>query len=219
MARLSLGLGAIAMSTTGCLITDTPQFTPQTHTAPFLVAATAYPDLRTVVVVDTQKLMPEMFAADVISQDDPPDSTGQFQEVHSRLYLDYGIPGGIGLPFPYYPITGDSLLPGTLAQTTGRRISATWQPAEQDVPLGCHTATLMVSHLFDDQPGCPVCVNDFSMISWQVLRCDSSVLGNCDQLPVTGAAACQTPTTDCATVESESDAGASCPDLTDGGAM
>jgi hypothetical protein len=218
MARLSLGLGALAMSTTGCLITDTPQFTPQTHTAPFLVAATADPDSRTIVIVDNDTLA-VTFAADVISQDDPPDSTGQFQEVNSRLYLDYGIPGGGGLPFPYYPIPGGMVNAGTLAQTTGRRISATWQPPERDVPLGCHTATLIVSHIFDEQSGCPVCIDDFSTITWQVLRCDSSMPGNCDELPITGAGACQAPTTNCATAESESDAGSSCPDLSDGGAM
>ena len=49
----------------------------------------------------------------------------------------------------------------------------------------------MVSHLFDDQPGCPVCSDDSSMINWQVLRCDSSVVGNCDALPLTGPGACR----------------------------
>lgn len=217
MARLCFGLGALALSTTGCLITDTPQFTPQTHTAPFLVAASASPDPRTVVIVDTQNLVPVTFAADVVSQDDLLGSTGAFQKVYSRLYLDYGVPGGGGLPFPYYPITGETIDPGTLEQTTGRRVSALWYPHEADVSLGCHTATLIVSHIFDDQPGCPVCAGDSSMLTWQVLRCDSSMVGNCNALPVTGPDMCQPITTGCPTVET--DAGSSCPGLTDGGAM
>ena len=221
MARLWLGLGALALSTTGCLITDTPQFTPQTHTAPFLVAASAYPDPHTVVIVDVvegQNPPPVIFAADVVSQDDPLGSTGQFQFVYSRLYLDYGVQGTGGLPFPDYPISGEHVAPGTLAQTQGRRVQAQWLPGERDVSLGCHTATLMVSHLFDDQPGCPVCPNDSSMISWQVLRCNSSLPGNdCNALPILGPGMCQPITTGCPSVEA--DAGSSCPDLADAGAM
>jgi hypothetical protein len=213
----SLGLGLLAMSTAGCLITDPPQFTPQQHTAPFLVASTAAPDLREVVIVDAQNLVLQTFAADVISQDDPADSTGQFQQVHTRLYIDYGFAVAPGEPFRYV-IDGDTIAAGTLDETTGRRVSATWQPAVYGVDPGCHTATLIASHVFDDQPGCPVCTDDYSILSWQLLRCDSSIAGDCDELPVSGPGECPPITTSCATVESESDAGSSCPDLTDGGA-
>jgi hypothetical protein len=201
-------------------VTNPPQFIPQKHTAPFLVAATAAPNVGTVKVVDTQDpqaLAHVTFAADVISQDDPPDSTGQFQEVHSRLFIDYGVEIAVGMPF-HYAIPGTRLAAGTLDQTTGRRVSATWSPMADAVLPGCHTATLMASHLFDEQSMCPVCADDFSMISWQILFCDSSQ-GTCNALPIMGPGQCQAITTSCAAVESKSDAGSSCPDLVDGGAM
>ena len=37
--------------------------------------------------------------------------------------------------------------------------------------LGCHTATMIVSHLFDDQTHCPVCTDDFSAITWHFVIC------------------------------------------------
>src|SRR4051812_26478520 len=41
LARSSLGLLALAMTTPACLVTSTPDFQPPKRTAPFLVAATA----------------------------------------------------------------------------------------------------------------------------------------------------------------------------------
>ncbi len=206
----------LAASTTGCLITDSPQFQVPQHTAPFLVAASASPDTRGIVRVDTSALTSEPFSADVVSQDDPAGSGGQFQQVSSRLYIDYGFNEVPGLPFRYV-LSGNTLQPGTLDQTSGRRVSVTWYPQVDTVTAGCHTATLVVSHLFDDVPGCWACNDDFSTLTWWVNACDSS-MGTCTDLPVMGATGCPDPATltSCETVLA--DAGSTCPEAADAGA-
>jgi hypothetical protein len=172
------------MSTTGCLMTSTPQFTPPQHTAPFLVEATASPDTRAVVVIDSassQGANPMLtFSANVISQDDP---TGTFSQVESELLLDCGISRFMGqAPFFGTPLGGSNLNPGTIDQTTDRRVSANWFVGDPDVAPGCHTVTLVASHQFPRPWQCP-CPGDYSMITWQVLRCDSSA-GTCTSLPL-----------------------------------
>jgi hypothetical protein len=208
------------MSTAGCLITDPPQFTAQNHTGPFLVPSSADPDPRAVVVIDDVGLGlgAETFSADVISQDDPADSSGQFQKVNSRLYIDYGFTAGPGQPFRFV-IGGSSVDPGTLDQTSGRRVTSTWFASSNPVDSGCHTVTLVASHIFDAVPECPVCDDDYSTITWQVLRCDSSIPHDCEQLPITGTTGCAAlGNNTCEQVHAQSDAGSSCPELVDGGA-
>jgi hypothetical protein len=148
------------------------------------------PDPRQVLVVDGQALAfksgntPIAFSAAVISQDDPD------QSVASRLYIDFGSTshGAAGSPFQA-SILGSSVGSGTLDET--RRVVANWFPAQVTVDPGCHTATLVVSHGFDDSSngglGCPLCDSDASMITWHVLRCDSAS-GNCNDLPIDGCA-------------------------------
>jgi hypothetical protein len=209
----------LAMPTAGCLVTDPPQFKAPKHTAPFLVESSTDPDTRQVVVIDSATLSMtsaiKTFSADVISQDDPADGNGLFKQVSSRLYIDYGFKGAPGQPF-LYVLNGKTVPAGTIDQTTGRRASATWYPDVNRVEPGCHTATLIVSHIFDDEPGCPACADDYSTITWQILRCDSAQ-NNCDALPVTGMAACTGLTNTCEQVHAQSDAGPICPEDVDGG--
>ncbi len=204
------------MSTTACLITDPPQFTATQHTAPFLVPSSAFPDARSVVILDISNSQTAIFSAEVISQDDPAGSTGQFQDVQSRLYIDYGFSPGPGQPFRYV-LPGTTLSPGTIDETTGRRVTANWFANSPPVDPGCHTATLVASHIFDAVPECPACNDDFSTITWQVLSCDSSV-GGCASLPLTTPmTGCPSLADTCELEQAESDAGSSCPETTDGG--
>jgi hypothetical protein len=190
------------MCTTGCLITSTPQFKPQQHTAPFLVDSTAeatppgWP-VGMVVTVDSANLGPITFSADVISQDDQIDPTMQssFTSVTAHLYIDYGFTE-IESGYPYrlqFAMMG-SIPPDFIDRTTGRKkASVTWFTGDdisKPLPLGCHTATLVASHIFDISDGCPACVDDYTMITWPVLRCDSTMQGNCDSLPLSGMEAC-----------------------------
>jgi hypothetical protein len=217
-----LAVGLFAVPSVGCVITDTPQFQTPQHTAPFLVGATAMPPLGQVQILDLDSEPALQFGADVISQDDPAGSGGQFTTVSARLYVDYGVepPGTKNQPYFGLPFTGDNQLQnGTLDQTTGRFISATWISADVPPAEGCHTATLVASHLFDETPGCPRCDDDYSMLTWMVLACRTSLVGkpgNCQDLPVSGAPSgilsCPMPTTNCDAADPP--ARRMCPDAT-----
>jgi hypothetical protein len=218
---------ALSLASTGCLITSTPQFKPQQHTAPFLVASSAFPDTRDVVIVDygqpdAQNLkLP--FSADIVSQDDPTDSSGVFTTVSSALYIDYGVEAPSGAPFAWYIQNGGKLQGGMIDQSMARKVEEDWYPGQYIVPLGCHTATLVVSHIFDDETHCPVCASDSSALTWQVLACNSvSVTGSCADLPISGSAACAiqvnpASAVTCASVEAQA-AASICPTATDAGA-
>lgn len=202
---------------TGCLITDPPQFKPPKHTRPWLDPITATPDPQLVVVIDDSKGLKSLtFSADVTSQDDTDD--GPFSKVDTRLYIDLGIQNPFDPTTPYvHAIDGDVLLPGSLDQT-GRRTSAVWNFSSRPILPGCHRATLVVSHIFDRNPDCPVCPDDFTAITWQILRCNGSD-GDCGELLVDS---CPELKSSCATVRDElmrADAGiAQCPSDADAGA-
>jgi hypothetical protein len=220
LARAPLALPLIALSTTGCLITDPPQFTAPQHTAPFLLQATAEPDPNQILWVDDVNLPAEMtFSAQVVSQDDSSPSVGPFYQIETNLYIDYGYTGFPGEPFRYY-FGGTTITAGTL-ETTGRTVNGSWDPGVYSVPYGCHTATLVVSHIFD-QNQCPACSDDYSTITWQMIRCNSGMPGtdiDCTTLPTKGAMSCMGLTNSCAQVLADAGPDASaCPEPADGGA-
>ncbi len=85
LAQSSLCLLTL-MASTSCLVTSTPDFTPPDRTPPFLVTASADPDPRGVLLVNTleqQNNLTFTFSADVISED-------QGAKVYGHLYIDYG---------------------------------------------------------------------------------------------------------------------------------
>jgi hypothetical protein len=222
VARVSLYASALTMASTACIITDPPQFTPPKHTVPFLVEATASPDAKAILAVDKQLFSTTQsviqFSAEVVSQDDPTSAMTDFTQVEGKLYIDYGLHGpNLQQPFRFV-FNGSPTLPSGALGQTGRRITASWSPSLVDVAPGCHTATLIVSHKFDDLSDCPVCPDDFSAITWQILRCDRSVDG-CKDLPVSGAGSCEDLTNSCALVRDLQGSNAeACSESGDGGA-
>lgn len=204
MAQASLM--ALAVMSTGCLITDPPQFKPPKHTRPFLDNTTALPPPSQIFVVEDSEVQDGTkaeidFSADVFSQDDPvdPASPSDFQQVEVYLYIDLGLDQGT---IPYrYALPSTKLAPGGTLETE-RRVTRTWRPNLNTVDYGCHTATLVASHKFDDTP-CPACPDDASAITWQILRC-SATMGNCDQMPMTGPQSCQAlKNSSCAKVQAD----------------
>lgn len=192
VACASLGVASLAM-TTGCLITDPPQFKPPKHTRPFLDATTASPDPKEVIVIKGKPgvtgIGSKEFSASFTSQDDTGD--GDFNEVKAFLYIDLGFQNPFDPLAPFVqviPTTVTQAEGGSLSQT-GRTVSAKWHLGPTDVALGCHRATLVVSHIFDATP-CPVCNDDWSAITWQILRCDESN-GDCGAMPLTGPTSCE----------------------------
>jgi hypothetical protein len=207
------------MSTSGCLITDVPQFQAPKHTAPFLLESCAQPSVSEVVLVKSSDLStPIVFGACVVSQDD---ASGTFSQVSPKLYIDYGVAASPTQPFRY-EFGGKPLTPGgTLDDPKQRSVSVQWLPDIDQVGLGCHTATLIVSHSFDMLTSCPLCTDDFSTLTWQILRCDDSMMGNCGSLPLAGPGQCMPPAVNatCAAVQSTDTEATPCPDaVPDGGA-
>lgn len=165
LAQSSLYLVLLTTTSTGCLVTSTPDFTPPKRTRPFLITATADPDPRNFQILDGPpgSAFAPTFSAGVLVGD-------QDDKIKARLYIDYGNPNLSGDPFKqYYPV--QHIDASTVADTKTLRIKANTTLAYPILP-GWHTATLMVSHEFADNQ-CPVCLNDSSQISWPLYRCNS----------------------------------------------
>jgi hypothetical protein len=184
LAQSSLYLLALTMASTGCLVTSTPEFMPPERTRPFLVTATADPDPRGVLLVNTLEQRKDsqvsfVFSADVVSED-------QGAKVKGHLYIDYGKRVGDNIyadlitEFPELP-------PSTMADTTKRNIRGKWNIDSNAPATGCHTVTLIVSHEFDAETSCPVCRNDSSQLTWPVFACP----------PNTAASECVPDFTEC----------------------
>ena len=170
LAHSSLCLLALTMASTGCLVTSTPEFIPPDRTRPFLVTASADPDPRGVLLINTleqAQVRSFEFSADVISED-------QGSKVKGYLYIDYGQQGG---DHPYADLITQirELPPSTMADTTKRNIRGKWSFGDNVPAKGCHTVTLIVSHEFDAETSCPVCRNDSSQLTWPVYVCDPDV--------------------------------------------
>lgn len=166
LAQSSLCLVLLTMTSTGCLVTSTPDFTPPKRTRPFLITASADPDPRNFQILDGPpgSAFAPSFSADVLVND-------QTDKIKARLYIDYGNPNPAGDPFKqYYPV--QHIDASTVADTKTLRIKANTTLAYPIDP-GWHTATLMVAHDFEDNHQCPVCLNDSSQISWPLYRCNS----------------------------------------------
>lgn len=156
------------MNSSACLVTSTPSFDPPEQTRPFLVASSADPDPRGVLVVDSLNLPTSFdFTANVVSND-------ANAPVELKLYLDYGFTNIAGQPFRKSLGNPPALPPSTMDDEKRPPAKARWFPGIDDVSFGCHTITLIASHRFDDTLECPVCRNDSSQITWPVFRCDSS---------------------------------------------
>jgi len=162
------------MATPACLVTSTPDFSPPKRTAPFLIAATAVPDPRAVIIVDSSQSTQNQFidfSAHVLSED-------AGDKVQFKLYIDYGFPDSPDpdnrLPFRSEVSTIRSLDPSSISDESRPAVQARWFPTSPDPGFGCHTVTLIASHEFDDFTNCPVCKNDSSQITWQAYRCDEA---------------------------------------------
>ena len=206
LAQSSLCLLALTMAFTGCLVTSTLEFTPPERTRPYLVTATADPDPRGVLLVNTLEQL-QMgktsfeFSADVVSED-------QGAKVKGYLYIDYGKTVG---DHPYADLIPEirELPPSTMSDTTKRNIRGKWNVASNAPSDGCHTVTLIVSHEFDAETSCPVCRNDSSQLTWPVFACPPNTAASKCVLDFTG---CEKWGQGCGAVANP-DAGAECGDL------
>lgn len=174
MARFSLFLGysvrrlplIAAISMTSCLITSTPDFNSVEQTPPFLVASSAEPSSRELLVFTPSTVSVE-FSAEVRSED-----AGEPVEV--VLYIDYGVENAAGQPYRHAIVTNANVNAGTLGDTTPRMARSKWFLENPKVEPGCHSFTLIVSHQFDSETRCPSDPSDSSQITWQGVVCASA---------------------------------------------
>lgn len=163
------------MATSACLVTSTPEFDPPQQTAPFLIAASATPDPRKVIVIDSSKSQKVDFSVEVRSEDSG-------QPVLFQLYVDYGYPPETDDPdellFRQVITTLPQLDPSTISNAKRRPILATWH-VNDPLRAGCHNVTLIASHAFFPKTACPRCRRDSSQITWQVFQCNSAKGDDC----------------------------------------
>jgi hypothetical protein len=164
LARASLGL-LFAMLLPACLVTSSPTFEEPKRTAPFLRAPSAVPALNQITVVDATANMPPaaVFRADVVSEDNG-------EGVVGKLVLDYGIQTQSG--FPYRFSLADADAPSGTLDGPARTMTAKWFPDAPPTTAGCHNVTLLATHKFDVDTGCPSSADDFDFLTWTVIVCD-----------------------------------------------
>jgi hypothetical protein len=181
LARASLALSAVLLSSAGCLVTTTPTYDAPQQTPPMLVAAAAIPALSQVQYVTDNVSDPDLrFSASVISED-------AGQDVNFVAFIDYG---SAPAPRPFTPDqvfpADDNLPAGTLEQ--GPRATPEVQIPKFNFAFGagpndtiggvCHTVTMMASH--DSlRKGCPKCITDSSLLTWFVIRCPGDEGSTC----------------------------------------
>lgn len=183
------------MSSSACLVLSPPEYERPERTAPMLLGADAFPDIRETILIKDDVEFVE-FGGAVLSEDDG-------LPVQLALYIDYGQTNAAQRPYrnviyPFEPIS-----PGTLADGARKFQGKRWYLGVTPVPTGCHTVTLVAAHGFDSEV-CPTSASDSSYLVWHVVRCDSS--GVCDL-------GCEPPTCDnqpcptCATLDEQTSDG------------
>lgn len=174
LAQSSLCLAALTMTSTSCLVTSTPEFTPPKPTRPFLVSSSVDPDARGVLLIDTvehpKSLTSIQFSADIVSED-------QDAKVQGVLYIDYGLVTN-DRPFREQIQIAD-IAASTITDPVARPMRAKWNVGASSIGPGCHTVTMLVTHAIDRVSSCPCCRNDSSQITWQVYSCGGASAATC----------------------------------------
>ncbi len=177
LARASLFGAFVVLSSTGCLITSTPDFGSPQQTPPLLVAGSAHPSLTETltIVPNNADVADPIFSASVLSEDDG-------EPVQIELLIDYGDPSKNN-PFQHQQGGTQHVDPGTLSEgprpTGDIRLDhslLTVPPARVPiVPMPiCHTVTMIATHNFVNGGGCPLCITDSSTLTWLYVACPES---------------------------------------------
>jgi hypothetical protein len=162
----------VVLSSTGCLITSTPDFGSPQQTPPLLVAADALPALtQPTLIVPANATMDPSFSAAVLSED-------AGDSVSLELLIDYGDQNGDN-PYQHSPQNSEQIDPGSLTDgpraTGDLTLDRTLLSLSPDGKAACHTVTMMASHKFAPHgSGCPVCITDSSTLTWLVVACPAS---------------------------------------------
>jgi hypothetical protein len=146
------------MGAPACLVTASPEFEETEQSRPILLPETAAPDLRSVLDIEKTTTQSQTIEAQLAQSED------KGQPIQVRLYVDYGVP--LGNLIGQQVFFGTDVTPFDASQPV-RIAQADINPVQLD--LGCHTATLIAAHEFDNPSGCPKRLADSSQLTWQIL--------------------------------------------------
>lgn len=170
LAWTSLLLATVVTSSSACLVTGSPDFSPPERTRPQLIAVTPPTEFIRPAFVDGA-FQPETLEAAVLSEDAGDD-------LEAVLLVDYGYLAPGDIPWrDTAPV--DTIAPGTLSDGP-RPVSVSWTPRSFIEP-GCHTLTLLVTHQKrGTNPGfwCPADADDYASLTWFVALCED--VGTCE---------------------------------------
>ncbi|TKD05120.1 hypothetical protein [Polyangium fumosum] len=170
LARRSLQAFLLAVLAPGCLVTAEPVTYEPQQTPPILVASGLDPDPRSILLVGGDLGLPEFpIVASVASED-------AGESVKVALYVDYGEMNAFNQPFRWAFPNFQELPAATLADGPRPLVGVRWNSTVYPLDAGCHRLTLVVTHEFDTQTGCPKDLRDSSQITWQFRQCG---VGDC----------------------------------------
>jgi hypothetical protein len=160
VARCSLVfLGVMALTTTGCLVTDSPEFPEPKRTPPFLTNFDPSPaEIQTIPVrpgtnPNDRNYLPAYVSFDVVSDD-------LGDDLEALVLLDFQGPDRP--PARELCPSIPSIPPATL-QSTGRNVRCDFTLT---VAAGCYTVTAVVSHDFRRLSTQPVTEGDVFRTTW-----------------------------------------------------
>jgi hypothetical protein len=196
LARRSLLPLAIAVSTQACLVTADPvSYEPQ-PTPPIILTSGLDPDPRRIHRLGGVSGVDVLdIKASVLSED-------AGQTVKTALFIDYGEKSPQGQPFRFFLQSFPELPASTLG--AGPRALQGVRYFVDSIPLlpGCHRLTLVVTHAFDLESGCPKQLYDSDQVTWHFNRCNEDgsdcpdavencppIEASCPEEPSTGTAA------------------------------
>jgi hypothetical protein len=175
LARASLVVVSLGISSVGCLTLGSPTYDAQQETPPILISAAADPPLNQIIVLNLDGdtgMGPTQLSTEVISEDAD-------QALAVEILVDYGDPD-FDHPFStgIQPVVAASTLAAGPRPVTALFEWNPWLRTKMTdkglLDYGCHTLTLMTTH-GDFQPdSCPTCLADSAQMTWIVVKCDST---------------------------------------------
>ena len=171
VARTSLVIvGVMALGSTGCLITERPDFDRPLQTPPFMVNLSPTTSVAHTIPFQpgtpkaSKLYQPTTIGFDVMSED-------LGQKVYGLFLLDFK---GLGSNDPLLVLDDKTLIdPGTMGQEQDNSgAPARARSVERQIQLGssvdptCHTITVVLSHSFAPASARPLRVGDVALNTW-----------------------------------------------------
>lgn len=168
----------------GCLVTTEPVAYEPTQSPPIILASGLDPDPRGILRIGGDEGVDEVgITASILSED--AESSVKF-----AFYVDYGATNALGQPFSFALQTLPELQAATMADGPRSLLGVRWVDGIFPIEPGCHRLTLVATHAFDTETGCPQNLADSSQVTWHFRQCD---VGECPVSLVN----CPVPTATC----------------------